>query len=37
MREYAIAGDFADAALQSIYAGTNEIMKRIIVQRLGLG
>jgi len=37
MREYAIAGDFADAAVQSIYAGTNEIMKRIIAQRLGLG
>ena len=37
MKEYAIAGDFADAAVQSIYAGTNEIMKRIIAQRLGLG
>jgi acyl-CoA dehydrogenase len=37
MREYPIAGDFADAAVQSIYAGTNEIMKRIIAQRLGLG
>jgi acyl-CoA dehydrogenase len=36
MREYAISGDFADAAVQSIYAGTNEIMKRIIAQRLGL-
>jgi acyl-CoA dehydrogenase len=37
MKEYAIAGDFADAAVQSIYAGTNEIMKRIIAQRLGIG
>ena len=36
MREYPISGDFADAAVQSIYAGTNEIMKRIIAQRLGL-
>ncbi|MCU0669778.1 MAG: acyl-CoA dehydrogenase family protein [Myxococcota bacterium] len=37
MKEYPIAGDFADAAVQSIYAGTNEIMKRIIAQRMGLG
>ena len=29
--------DFADAAVQSIYAGTNEIMKTIIAKRLGLG
>jgi acyl-CoA dehydrogenase len=36
MKEYPIAGDFADAAVQSIYAGTNEIMKRIIAQRMGL-
>ena len=36
MREYAIAGDYADAAIQSIYAGTNEIMKLIIARRLGL-
>ena len=36
MKEYPIAGDFADAAVQSIYAGTNEIMKRIIAQRIGL-
>ena len=35
MKEYPIAGDFADAAVQSIYAGTNEIMKRIIAQRMG--
>jgi acyl-CoA dehydrogenase len=37
MSEYPISGDYADAAVQSIYAGTNEIMKRIIARRLGLG
>ena len=37
MREYPISQDYADAAVQSIYAGTNEIMKRIIAQRMGLG
>jgi acyl-CoA dehydrogenase len=37
MNEYPISGDFADAAVQSIYAGTNEIMKVIIARRLGLG
>src|SRR5262245_60319103 len=37
MLEYPIATDFADAAVQSIYAGTNEIMKVIIARRLGLG
>jgi acyl-CoA dehydrogenase len=37
MLEYPIAGDYADAAVQSIYAGTNEIMKVIIARRLGLG
>jgi acyl-CoA dehydrogenase len=36
MREYPISGDYADAAVQSIYAGTNEIMKLIIARRLGL-
>ncbi len=36
MREYPIAEDFADAAVQSIYAGTNEIMKVIISRRMGL-
>jgi len=36
MREYAISSDYADAAVQSIYAGTNEIMKRIIARNLGL-
>jgi acyl-CoA dehydrogenase len=37
MLEYPIATDYADAAVQSIYAGTNEIMKVIIARRLGLG
>ena len=36
MREYAISMDYADAAVQSIYAGTNEIMKMIIARRMGL-
>ncbi len=36
MKEYAIAGDYADAAVQSIYAGSNEVMKVIIARRLGL-
>jgi acyl-CoA dehydrogenase len=37
MHEYPISGDYADAAVQSIYAGTNEIMKVIIARRMGLG
>jgi acyl-CoA dehydrogenase len=37
MREYPISQDYADAAVQSIYAGTNEIMKVIIARKLGLG
>src|SRR5262245_3376403 len=37
MMEYPIATDYADAAVQSIYAGSNEIMKVIIARRLGLG
>jgi acyl-CoA dehydrogenase len=37
MMEYPIATDYADAAVQSIYAGTNEIMKVIIARRMGLG
>jgi acyl-CoA dehydrogenase len=37
MLEYPIAMDYADAAVQSIYAGTNEIMKVIIARRMGLG
>jgi acyl-CoA dehydrogenase len=36
MAEYPIAGDYADAAVQSIYAGSNEIMKVIIARKLGL-
>jgi len=36
MRETPIAQDYADAAVQSIYAGTNEIMKVIIARRMGL-
>ena len=37
MAEYPISADYADAAVQSIYAGTNEIMKVIIARRMGLG
>ncbi len=37
MDEYPISQDYADAAVQTIYAGTNEIMKVIIARRLGLG
>jgi acyl-CoA dehydrogenase len=36
MLETPIAMDYADAAVQSIYAGTNEIMKVIIARRMGL-
>lgn len=36
MREYPVCDDYADAAVQSIYAGTNEIMKVIISKRLGI-
>jgi acyl-CoA dehydrogenase len=37
MLETPVAEDYADAAVQSIYAGTNEIMKVIIAKRMGLG
>ena len=37
MLEYPISQDYADAAVQSIYAGTNEIMKVIVAKRMGLG
>ena len=37
MQEYPISQDYADAAVQSIYAGSNEIMKVIIAKRMGLG
>ncbi|MBW2500503.1 MAG: acyl-CoA dehydrogenase family protein [Deltaproteobacteria bacterium] len=36
MSEYPVSQDYCDAAVQSIYAGTNEIMKVIIARRLGL-
>ncbi len=36
MKETPISTDYADAAVQSIYAGTNEIMKLIIARRMGL-
>jgi acyl-CoA dehydrogenase len=36
MTEYPISTDYADAVVQSIYAGSNEIMKVIIARRLGL-
>lgn len=36
MSEYPISQDYCDAAVQSIYAGTNEIMKLIIARKLGL-
>jgi acyl-CoA dehydrogenase len=36
MLEFPVATDYADAAVQSIYAGTNEIMKVIIGRRMGL-
>ena len=36
MQEYPISRDYCDAAVQTIYAGTNEIMKVIIARRLGL-
>ncbi len=36
MRETPVCEDYADAAVQPIYAGTNEIMKGIIAKRMGL-
>jgi acyl-CoA dehydrogenase len=36
MMEFPVATDYADAAVQSIYAGTTEIMKVIIARRMGL-
>jgi acyl-CoA dehydrogenase len=36
MMEYPVATDYADAAVQAIYAGTNEIMKVIIARRMEL-
>jgi len=37
MDEYPISRDYADAAVQTIYAGSSEIMKVIIAKRMGLG
>jgi alkylation response protein AidB-like acyl-CoA dehydrogenase len=37
MEEYPISRDYCDAAVQTIYAGSNEIMKVIIAKRMGLG
>ncbi|MCP5069192.1 MAG: acyl-CoA dehydrogenase, partial [bacterium] len=37
MQEYPISSDYQNVAVQSIYAGTNEIMKVIIARKLGLG
>lgn len=34
--EYPISEDDADAAVQTIYAGTNEIMKVIIARRMSV-
>ena len=36
MSEYPISADYADAAVQSIYGGTNEIMKLIIARGMEL-
>ena len=36
MEEYPISSDYCDSAVQSIYAGSNEIMKVIIARNLGL-
>ena len=37
MWEYPVARAFADARVQRIYGGTNEIMKEVIVRQMGLG
>ena len=36
MREYAVSRAFVDARIQTIYGGTNEIMKTIIAKDLGI-
>jgi acyl-CoA dehydrogenase len=36
MQEYPISRYFVDARVQSIYGGTNEIMKELIARRIGL-
>ena len=35
--EYPITRAYADARVQSIYGGTNEIMKEVISRSMGLG
>jgi acyl-CoA dehydrogenase len=37
MWEYPIARFYADARVQRIYGGTNEIMKEVISRSMGLG
>ena len=37
MWEYPIARAYADARVQRIYGGTNEIMKEVITRAMGLG
>jgi alkylation response protein AidB-like acyl-CoA dehydrogenase len=36
MREYSVSRAFVDARIQTIYGGTNEIMKTIIAKDLGI-
>ena len=36
MREYPVSRAFVDARIQTIYGGTNEIMKTIIAKDLGI-
>lgn len=36
MREYSVARAFVDARIQTIYGGTNEVMKTIIAKDLGI-
>ncbi|NDA73750.1 MAG: acyl-CoA dehydrogenase, partial [Betaproteobacteria bacterium] len=37
MWEYPVARAWADARVQRIYGGTNEIMKEVIARSMGLG
>jgi alkylation response protein AidB-like acyl-CoA dehydrogenase len=37
MWEYPITRAYADARVQRIYGGTNEIMKKVITRAMGLG
>ena len=36
MQEYNIAKDYVDVRVQTIYAGTTEVMKEIIGRQMGL-